>query len=1062
MQAAITQLNRFWQVQIQQCANWLLSRASSRSDVEIVAAGVVAAVATAAFTALAYIGFPHLPFVVEFTSGNAVWSDANKLRDVTVVPMILVFFVSLLLGLILAPLNLEGLGHRLARLGSLRRLKVETLDALCVAGVTAVLAAHGWIDLYLTAAILWHLTYRHRFLTRHRQPASSLEIVVVVLAVDMYSRIAGVVLPFGVQALIVSALIEEIFLRLPPSLLTRARRWVAVVTYATAAWWFLEFLPFWRVPPGMFASSWPPLLVSVVVAALALALLGDGMRRAAFGKNDQHLYGIPIAIALGLCLRFQLPAGLVLSADDYHYGEIIQPLWQALTFGHRLFVDVVPTHGLSDLVGAAFARFLFGNVTGTNTIIGDVYAGVIILGLSGLVTAVWLPPVVVVFALFFVQQQQFLVFVIPYMAFVLAMTQSPQFSRLLPLYVLASFIMSFALAGPGTAAVAASLVPVGIRAALELRHRPSPLFIGAAVAVGLAVVLVVAFFTPLRHHLVYLLTSSKTNLTIYGVPWRVSFVSEWPNLSLELRRYSWLLLIMLLPLAAALTWTTSKSGEAKLKVTAALAYILVFMLLNDAWADGRIDAGGISRPGMTAMILWPVFAICGLLAFTTEASRRMALCLAVIMLSGLAAIPNFRAQLHTKPFERPPEPPLISEHLPAMGRGGASREDIARASIVKEVLDSLLAPDETFLNVTNRTALYVYVGRPSPIPIASVYNAAPNRFQEAAIDLLNANMPPVALLSAANMLHDGGPLSIRANAIYRFVIQNYEPFFYKGLWFGIRKNLRSRLNSLHRPGLEFTASRLTDENWVNGIARPRLSAAWSFFVDDKAIFAALSVGTTLRFADGSVRKIEALQWPNIKVSGPALDPVAVGRPHPIVVADEKPMPPPDAMAIYDQLFGPTDLASLPSAWGRSYRLLKGQLLKRTALESPVTTHVVALGDGWYRPTGSNPFVVFDAPRLRGSEQGILGFDFRCHHPEATGPVRLGVYWHSPGTEFSEERAMSFAANSGFQIVPMDSRASWLAGDVGRLRIDLRQVEACERFHLGAVALFSRRDLRALQ
>jgi hypothetical protein len=1041
----------------------ILRHVRSWTETEIIIAGVLATIGTVVFAVVIYVNFPHVPFVNELTGGYAVWIDANKVRDVAILPIALALFIVVFTALLISPSGLEAQARRLAWLVRRPKVDSETVEAISVVAAAAILTVYGQIDFYLAAAVIWHLVYRRRFLKRYGTPASSIEITVAVLLIDAVSRFAGVAQSLAGQALIVSVLLQEAILRLPYTWLQSGRRAIAIAGHAAVAWWSLEFLALWRVPAATLGPAMPPFLVSIVVALLAAALLIDGVRRAYFGNAEARLYGPAIAIALALCLCFHLWSGSVLPSDDYHYGEHIWPLWQTLAFGQQLFVDIVPAHGLNDIAGAGFAQVLFGHLTGTNILTGWTYAGVVIVGIAGFVLARRLP-VGLTFFLLLVLNQSVAVVVI-YMTLVLEIAQSPRFSRMLPIYLLLSFIMSFAEAGLGSAAVAASVVPVALRAALELRRDRQSFLLSFGVTIGLAAALAIIFNEPMRHHFAYILVSAKTNLTVYGVPWESSFVSGWPEWALEWRRYSWTVLITVLPVMMVLTWKRSAPTEAKVNVTAGLAYLLTFILLSDSYANGRIDPGGLSRAGNTSIVLWTLFAQFGASAFRTTVSRKAAVGFAVVMLASLLTFPNVRAQLLTKPFEHPSDLTLISERLPAMGYGSADAVGLRRAEIVKEVMDTLLEPDETFLSITNRTALYFYARRPSPIPIAAVYNAAPNYFQREAIDALKRNPPPVALLSSDNMLFDGGPLSIRAYEIYRFVVENYEPFYYRGMLFGLSRKLKSRAEQLSKNQLskdlvlQFTASSLTDMNWMRGVARPKLSSTWSFFTEDKGVFSLLHIGDKLRFADGSIRDVEALNWPNVKVSGPALDPDAVGSPHQILVEGREPLSFPPAMLTYDQLFGFSDLQSLPSAWGRSYRMLDKQLIKRSDLVKPVGTHdVVVLDDSWYQPTGNNPFIIFDTPQIKGEEQGVLGLYLRCEGLKAPDTIRMKIYWHAVSEEFSEDHVIRFAAKPGFQLVPMDSRISWAGVNVAQLQINLQEAGACKRFRIDGVQLFQRTRL----
>ena len=59
--------------------------------------------------------------------------------------------------------------------------------------------------------------------------------------------------------------------------------------------------------------------------------------------------------------------------------------------------------------------------------------------------------------------------------------------------------------------------------------------------------------------------------------------------------------------------------------------------------------------------------------------------------------------------------------------------------------------------------------------------------QTDAIESLKEDLPRLALLSGGNINHDGGGIALRNHYLYRFVIENYEPFEMDGFVIGLSK-----------------------------------------------------------------------------------------------------------------------------------------------------------------------------------------------------------------------------------------------------------------------------------
>jgi hypothetical protein len=95
---------------------------------------------------------------------------------------------------------------------------------------------------------------------------------------------------------------------------------------------------------------------------------------------------------------------------------------------------------------------------------------------------------------------------------------------------------------------------------------------------------------------------------------------------------------------------------------------------------------------------------------------------------------------------------------------------VARLQAERAFLDRVLEPGETYLDLTGRQAQYFYLERRPAVEVGATYNLVAEAQQLRAIEALRRRPPPVVLVSADNILHDGGPASLRAPLVYRHVL----------------------------------------------------------------------------------------------------------------------------------------------------------------------------------------------------------------------------------------------------------------------------------------------------
>src|SRR5262249_7280874 len=104
--------------------------------------------------------------------------------------------------------------------------------------------------------------------------------------------------------------------------------------------------------------------------------------------------------------------------------------------------------------------------------------------------------------------------------------------------------------------------------------------------------------------------------------------------------------------------------------------------------------------------------------------------------------------------------------IPNLGVVKLEPDHLKRLIGVKQQLDRLLTPDETYLDMTNRGAHYFYFDRVPPSDLSAFYNIITDDQQRRAIEGVVKHNVSVALIDADNSLLDGLQASLRTPLVY--------------------------------------------------------------------------------------------------------------------------------------------------------------------------------------------------------------------------------------------------------------------------------------------------------
>lgn len=483
------------------------------------------------------------------------------------------------------------------------------------------------------------------------------------------------------------------------------------------------------------------------------------------------------AIAVLMFLK-TMPAGLpVLNADDYHFGEQLLPWWSWADKGLLPFWDYAPVRGLVNYVPGLLNQLVFGGIPASLDATSPyVYVVVALIAVSALKSLVG--PGIALLALLIGPSVNGLGEIDLVVAAFLCVVCRGYFRWRLErwLAAFAALAVALLLFAPGQGAlVLLACAPLGLAVAWRLfvKGRRRLFLTLTVIAVGLMAVLA----TPVRKMLWaavrYGAEQSAINSVAHGIDWGASFGKATSNpWAFELMRASWLLV----SLWAAVTifralFLKGLPTRRRLLVLAVPVFLVTVLFI--VRAAGRIDEGG-SRFAIAGS--WALCLLLPLLLFSSKRFSSVHL-LGWLALAGLTMpysgglIPSYAANfeaLHSSRLDAEPNTRLLGDKR--LGSALIDKQQLIRLGAVRRVLDAVLDPGETYLDFTGRHAVYFYVDRAPPIESGSMYNLVGERQQLRAIEALRRSRPPVVLLQAENIVHDGGPSSLRSNLVYRDVL----------------------------------------------------------------------------------------------------------------------------------------------------------------------------------------------------------------------------------------------------------------------------------------------------
>ena len=523
-------------------------------------------------------------------------------------------------------------------------------------------------------------------------------------------------------------------------------------------------------------AAWALIVVCVVAAYVDLL---RRYKRISVSPSPEPGDSVSSMCVVGLLLFFKatVVAPPSVPPDDYHFGEILVPWWSMARHHLVPFWDYTPARGLMNYVpGAITSIFLDGKASSFPAFVP--FAAVAILcvalpvlrrsiGIGAATLALLISPCIN------------LVSEIDIMVTVFLCVLARGLTRWNPIGWIATWLLlgtALLLYAPGQGGLAIlattplALLPLARALATERRRLLAVL--AGTLCVFLAVGLLSPFGKMVLGAVRYGLEQSSVNSVAHGINWNASFGKADVNAWLfEIMRGSWLLAALW---SGTVIWQ-ARSAAFATRRAATLAYAVPILLLSVLFvvrAAGRIDPGP-SRLGLAS--IWMLSLLLPLLLFGPARSRSTGRAV-LIWLSLVGLVHPYFNDFGTNyanafdPIAVGPSVDGASAGIPELGVGAVDPAHLARLSAIRRVLDSVLDSGETYLDLSGRHANYFYVNRRPPIETGSIYNLVTEGQQRRAIAALRKERPPAILVRADNVYHDGGPVSLRANLIYRYVL----------------------------------------------------------------------------------------------------------------------------------------------------------------------------------------------------------------------------------------------------------------------------------------------------
>jgi hypothetical protein len=596
--------------------------------------------------------------------------------------------------------------------------------------------------------------------------------------------------------------------------LTRLRskvRFLLWVAQATFPLFFLVLLPDLAMIGGVKAYSYTfTLALPILISLCSIIVFVDWLRRFESPFKSELGRSVFSAISpigmIALLLYMKAPIqGLTLLVDDYHVGEFLLPwhLWQH--FKILPFWDYEPARGLINYVPGMLANIFYGDTAVAYQSV--FFSAVWILPFLGitfgaLYQTIGLMPAFLSCLLMpmntGLNEHDCLMVVV---LCILGQTfLARAWTRWLMIWAILGICLILVAPAQALLLLLSTLPLVGFALFQALRKERKTF--RSAAGMGIAILLLGSWLTPLGKMLFgavrYVIEQSAINSTAHGIAWSESLnknlVLSYPLW--ETIRSAWIPIGILAGLFVLKALVDKGWSERSRYLVFGLPILLLTILLIPR-AAGRIDPGGLSRLGIASTMAVCLFLPIILLTAYGPTKKARSLFIVAFLGGVLIGMP-LPVPLFAKPAQVVNMDVSKLKNADALGLPNLAHTLIdpiqfARLAKIKPVLAAVVDPGETYLDLTNHNAQYFYLGYRFPIQGSALYNLPHHNQQIRAVKTLEVDPPPIVLASAENLIFDGGPASLRAHLLYRYVVEHYTPVKIESFIYLVRPDRLPRL-----------------------------------------------------------------------------------------------------------------------------------------------------------------------------------------------------------------------------------------------------------------------------
>lgn len=559
--------------------------------------------------------------------------------------------------------------------------------------------------------------------------------------------------------------------------------------------YFALLIPSPYITEGQIAFFPIKNLLYLVVGSLILLSAYDIFKRFMQSKEQKELSLAllsPFPLAAILILTFLSGSAMLhVSGDDYHFGEKLLPFYMMSKYHIIPYADYAMAHGFIDVLPSIGSSLFLDGAASTLNEGNRIVRALIVIGsflaayrYIGLLSAFLLSLFIIPIGMWY------------FIAIVMSlMIMRVKEEKLGIAFFLIAMCLFFLAPGQGAVFIIAILPLVLYRVWKSRSILGNVKSLTIPLVTLLLLVLAMPWILDMTLAAIgYVLENGPVNFQAYGIAWHHSWNSARTiNSSLavyEIIRTSWAFIAIFV----LVFWLLGYYKGRKEAFFYAL-FAVIFVLIMHKYSMGRIDPFGLSRSGIMSRVTIPLlFLSVYFLSFSKEKFAHFALFFTLwIGMLAPAYVPS--PIVKAKPVI--PHLPVLTKgsdlNITNLGNAITDRTHLTRILAIKKITDQFLDKNETFVDITSRGGLYFYLDRRMPIE-AVPYNQPHSKMQQRSVNRLASNPPPMALLKADNINHDGGPVSIRAHLLYRWTMDNYIPIMINNIMIGVHKNEIERFN----------------------------------------------------------------------------------------------------------------------------------------------------------------------------------------------------------------------------------------------------------------------------